>query len=219
MLRSEGNRTVQSASEGATHCPMPVECLKLPTRVHRILRQAGCRPVDDVLAKWPDRILRINGVGHVLVREVGESLRRVVPNLVSALPPDTLKRMSVQVPYSADQNTFLNNAMAKWKAWAREDRAGGTASRKPMERSFDEKGSLECEHIEFLRMCMTGMTGGQIGQKKKCGSQAVYARKRRLVLRYVDPNRLQRLPQDLQHFVVKASENYLKRSKHTKGES
>jgi hypothetical protein len=88
-----------------------------------------------------------------------------------------------------------------------------------MERAFDQKGSLEGEHIEFLRMCISGMTAEQIGHKKKCGSQAVYARKRRLVLRYVHPHRLERLPQDLQHFVVTASENYLKRAKHTKGES
>ena len=211
LLRSLSVKSrVPSAFERATRGPLLIEGLNLSTRAYHLLRYAGCRTVDDVLAKWPDGILRINRAGHGFAGELYESLRRVVPNLSPVLPPNTVrKRVSVQVLYSIDQNTFLKNAMAKWKACVQEDKKRRSSSRRK-ERSTEEKGSLQADDIEFLRMCMRGMTAGQIGQKRNCGSQAIYARKRRLVLRYVHPNRLQQVPKDLQHFIVRASENYLK---------
>ena len=209
LLRLPGKST--AVFERATRGPALIEGLRLSTRAYHLLRHAGCRTVDDVLAKWPDSILRTHGAGHVFAREVWESLRRVVPHLSSVLPPNTVrKRVSVQVPYSRDQNTFLNNARAKWKACVQEDKDRQSAPRKRKERSSDEEGSVESKDFEFLRMCMRGMTAGQIGQKRNCDSKAVYTIKRRLVLRYVHPNRLQQVPKDLQHFIVSTSENYLK---------
>lgn len=65
---------------------------------------------------------------------------------------------------------------------------------------------LEEERIEVLRMLWRGMTARQIATQRRCSSPAVYARKRRLVLHFAQPTSLQRLPQNLQHFVLKEYE-------------
>ena len=207
--KSSEESTVSSECERATHCAIPIERLELSAHTYDILRQAGCRTVDDVLTIWPDRILRLNGTGHRLMREVYDSLRKVIPNRSPLLLPDLFRgRVSVQVPYSSDKNIFLNNAMAQWEACIQKDRERESASQKQMQRTLYEKGSLE-DDMEFLRMCRNGMALGEIAEKKKCSHAAVYARKRRLVVRYVHPIRLQGLPSDLQEFVIQASQKYL----------
>ena len=55
-------------------------------------------------------------------------------------------------------------------------------------------------------MLWRGMTAKQIATQHRCSSPAVYARKRRLVLHFAQPTYLQRLPQNLQHFVLKEYE-------------
>ena len=41
----------------------PIEALNLSPRGHRLLRRVGCRTVADLVAKWPDAIARVHGVG------------------------------------------------------------------------------------------------------------------------------------------------------------
>lgn len=206
--KANGQSTVSSERERATHCAIPIKRLELSAHTYDILRQAGCRTVDDVLAIWPDRILQLNGTGHRFMREVYDSLRKAVPDRSSLLLPDFFRgRVSVQVPYSPDKNIFLNNAMAQWEACIQKDRARESASQRQMRRTLYENGSLE-DDMEFLRMCRDGMTLGEIARKKKRSHAAMHARKRRLIVRYLHPIRLQRIPIELQEFVIQASQKY-----------
>jgi hypothetical protein len=208
-LRSPEKSTVTSEGESATRCATPIERLELSAHAYDILRQAGCRTVDDVLARWPERVLRLNGVGPRLVHEVYESLHKVVPNRASLWPSDVFRgRVSVQVPYSPDRNIFLNNAMAQWEACVQKDRERERGSRSQMQRTVYERASLE-DDIKFLSLWQRGMAPWRIAQEKKCSSAAVYARKRRLVVRYAHPIRLQGLPPELREFVIQTSRKYV----------
>ncbi|MGZ8393366.1 MAG: hypothetical protein ACXWWJ_01235 [Nitrospira sp.] len=143
------------------------------------------------------------------MREVYEGLRKVVPHRSSVLLPDVFRdRVSVRVPYSTDKQVFMNNAMAQWEACVEKDRERDRTKRRQMQRMADQKRLVE-DDMEFLRMCRSAMALKQIAQERKCSLQAVYARKRRLVLRYVHPIRLQRTPVDLQEFVTQTSKKYL----------
>ena len=92
LHRSAAKSTVRSPIENETHGPHMIEGLELSTRAYHVLRQAGCRTVDDVHAKWPDGILRVNGAGHRFAWELYESWRLMVPNPSSMPPPDTLRK-------------------------------------------------------------------------------------------------------------------------------
>ncbi len=66
-------------------------------------------------------------------------------------------------------------------------------------------GKWDRDGIRLLRMFVNGLTTRQIAEEQHCSLSAVYARKRRLLLHYVHPAQRQRLPEDLQGFVVTES--------------
>ena len=81
---------------------MPIEELRLSSRLLGILKRAGCRSVADVVTRWPTGILRINRIGPVLMEELHHTLVRLIPDLLPVPPSSRPRRRAVTTPHSRE---------------------------------------------------------------------------------------------------------------------